>query len=104
MAFHNVGTVPTTLSVADPGVPASRSYNDGYVGLDTRVDSNGRPMNSGLTDTWKVYFPSQLTAATATSPDTSVAYHVYNADSLGTTIKGRTSSATGAAWARSPGR
>ena len=95
VAFHNVGTVPTTLSVADPGVPASRSYNDGYVGLDTRVDSNGRPMNSGLTDTWQVNFPSQLTAATATSPDTSVAYHVYNADSLGTTIKGRTSSATG---------
>jgi hypothetical protein len=107
VAFHNVGGVPAILATPDLTVPGDHTYNDGYVNLDTRADVNGHPYNNGQTSTWQVNYASQITAAaeaTATTPavDSSVSYHVYSADSLGTTIKGRTSTAAG--WELQVGR
>jgi hypothetical protein len=103
VAFHDVGSVPATRSVADLGVTADRTYNDGYVDVDTRGT------NDGQTNKWMANYSSQVTTPTLPTVDapnqtvdSSIAFHVYSADSLGTTIKGRTSSASG--WELQVGR
>jgi hypothetical protein len=76
VTFHNVGTIsgPTVLpSFFDL---STNQYADGYVGADTRTDSNGHPANDGLTNTWKVNFPSQITS------DGNVAYHIYSTTAM----------------------
>ena len=102
VAFHNVGSVPADQSVAGAGIPADRTYDDGYVDVDTRSDSSGHPVSDGLTNSWKVNYDSQITAAptpTQAVPnpagDSTIAFHIYSADSLGTEIKGRTDLSSG---------
>lgn len=102
VAFHNVGSVPADLSVAGQGITATRTYNDGYVNLDTRTDSNNHPVNDGYTNSWQINYTSQITPVptpTQAVPnpvgDSTLSFHIYGADSEGTEIKGRTKLASG---------
>jgi hypothetical protein len=76
VSFHNVGTIPPVFLTPSTSTTATNSYNDGTVGADTRVDANGHPENDGLTNTWTVNFPSQITS------DGNVAYHIYSTTAM----------------------
>lgn len=89
VSFGNLGNVSSTLNVGDAATVASRTYNDGTVGTDTRTSVDGNPVHDGLTNTWSFQENSQIT------PGGDVAFHAYSAGSLGAGFKGKTLGAAG---------
>jgi len=96
IAFKNVGAVPVNIAIVDPTSLSGHGYNDGYVNPDARTDSNGRPLNDGLTNTWQVNYASQITS------DGNIAEHLYSTSSVGTALNGKSLSAAG--WELQAGR
>lgn len=89
VTFGHLGAVPTNASIGDATTVGSRSYNDGYVVLDTRKSATGNPVNDGLTNSWNYQFDSQVT------PGGDIAFHTYNTSSLGAAVRGKITSAAG---------
>jgi len=89
VSFGKLGVIPGTAQLGDPTGAATRTYDDGSVSLDPRVDSNGAPVNDGLTNTWGYTFTSQVT------PSGDIAFHGYSADTSGAGINAKKNSADG---------
>ena len=89
VSFGKLGTIPGTASIGDPTGGATRSYDDGTVSLDPRVDSFGSPVNDGLTNTWTYNFASQVT------PSGDIAFHAYSANTSGAGLNAGKSDASG---------
>jgi hypothetical protein len=89
VSFGKLGYLPGTASFGDPTGAATRIYDDGAVSLDPRVDSNGAPVNDGLTNTWTYQFASQVT------PSGDMAFHAYSATTMGAGLDGKKNSAAG---------
>jgi len=89
VSFGQLGNVPSNILVGDTTTILNRTYNDGYVNINTRIDANGQPINDGLTNSWKYNFSTQVT------PDGNMSFHSYSASSLGAGLKGKSGSAAG---------
>ena len=89
VSFGKLGYLPGTATIGDPTGPATRNYDDGSVALDPRLDSNGAPVNDGLTNTWNYQFASQIT------PSGDMAFHAYSASTSGAGLGAKKNSAEG---------
>jgi hypothetical protein len=89
VGFHNVGTIPATNTIDAANVPTFKSYNDGTVGVDGRTGAGNAPLNDGFTNVWSANYASQITSTG------DIAFHLYNADSLGASVNGQTAMASG---------
>lgn len=90
VSFGHLGIVPSNVFTGDTQTLSNRSYNDGYVSLDARVDHNGNSIDDGFTNTWKYNDSTQVT------PGGDIAFHAYSADSIGAGT--HTKSGAGAGW------
>jgi hypothetical protein len=89
--FQNVGSITSSLDLKDTATEANRTYNDGYVALDSRVDGDGNDVASdGRTNTWS------YNAATQVSADGSaIDFHRYETRSEGASILATSSPSIG---------
>ncbi|MBI2512126.1 MAG: hypothetical protein HYV96_09105 [Opitutae bacterium] len=80
--FQNVGTITSALDLGDTTTEAHRTYNDGYVSLDARVDGDGNDVASdGRTNTWSYNSATQVSA-----DGTAIDFHRYETRSEGASI------------------
>ncbi|MDD2764116.1 MAG: hypothetical protein PHE83_09115 [Opitutaceae bacterium] len=89
VSFGELGNIPRNVLVGDTATVMARTYNDGYVNIDTRTDATGRPIDDGLTNTWKYNFSSQVTSGG------DISFHAYSASTLGAGLKAESGSAAG---------
>lgn len=83
--FVGVGAISSDLDIGDVSSEANRSYNDGYVALDSRVDLDGNDLPSdGRTNNWRYTSASQVT-----SDQTGIAFHRYETISDGSSINAK---------------
>lgn len=89
--FLGVGAIASDLDISDTTTEEARTYNDGYVGADTRSDTDGEDMASdGRTNNWSYNAASQVTA-----DETGVSFHRYETISDGSTISAKSKPAVG---------
>jgi hypothetical protein len=80
--FQNVGSITSSLDLKDTTTEANRTYNDGYVAVDTRVDGDGNDVASdGRTNTWSYDSAKQVSA-----DGTAIDFHRYETRSEGASI------------------
>jgi hypothetical protein len=96
VAFGQLGIVPSSVSSGDATGVMSRTYNDGYVVLDLRKDTNGNPVGDGLTNNWSFKDSSQATAGG------DLAFHDFSTTTLGASESAKRSNAAG--WELQIGR
>ena len=82
-SFGNLGTVNSVRDIGDVGSEYLRTYDDGSVGIDTRVTDGGSDLfDDGRTNTWNYAYASQVT------PDEQgIAFHTYSSISEGATAE-----------------
>ena len=89
--FRNVGSITSALDLKDTTTEANRTYNDGYVHLDSRVDGDGNDVASdGRTNTW-----SYNSATQVTSDLSAVDFHRYETLSEGASVLAKSSPTVG---------
>ncbi len=89
ISFGQLGYVPTNVSPGDTETPGNRSYNDGLVSLNARLDHDGNTIIDGFTNTWSYSNASQAT------PGGDIAFHAYSATSLGGEHQAKAGTAAG---------
>ena len=89
--FQNVGRITSSLDLKDTATEADRTYNDGYVALDSRTDGDGNDVHSdGRTNTWSYASASQVSA-----DGTAIEFHRYETLSEGASISATSSPSVG---------
>lgn len=81
VSFGQLGSVPSAMTTGAAAGVEERAYHDGAVGLNTRTDADGNPINDGRTDTWRYSFASQVTSGG------DIAFHSYSTSSTGATAQ-----------------
>jgi hypothetical protein len=88
--FEDVGAIPSRQNFGDTFSEVPRSYDDGFVTLDTRGDFNANAVtDDGRTNRWAYAYSSQVT------PENDLAFHAYSTASNGTDIDIDSGSLTG---------
>ncbi len=89
--FGNLGTIATQHEATDLTSEVSRTYDNGYVGLDSRRDDDGNDIaDDGRTNTWNMLNQSQITA-----DESSIAFNTYSSTSEGATAAAETKPSAG---------
>jgi hypothetical protein len=78
-SFGNLGTITTSRVVGDTQAETTRTYDDGYVGKDTRTTGSGEDVyDDGRTNNWSYEYSGQVL-----SDQTGIAFHTYSSTSQG---------------------
>lgn len=90
--IRGLGTIASAHEATDVVSDVTRTYDDGFVGVDARVDGDGnRIADDGRTNTWSFRNSSQIT------PDeSSVVFNTYSTTSEGAIVAARAKPAVGA--------
>jgi len=88
VTFRDIGTLGSSRSIGDQWSELNRSYDDGYVLVDTRTTSGGQDLpDDGRTNNWRVGYPQQVIDYDGDGLGDSIAFHRYETRSDGTSIE-----------------
>ncbi|HEY0944185.1 MAG TPA: hypothetical protein VGD81_02930 [Opitutaceae bacterium] len=91
VTFRNLGTIATDRDAGDMTSEVGRSYDDGYVNVDTRTDSSGNDLlDDGTTNSWHYRNASQVT-----EDESGIAFHTYSSVSEGASVSAEAGASVG---------